>query len=211
MAAPDAGSTALPRVLADAADRLRHGALALFPTETLIGIGCAAELPRAVRRLVRLKGRAPDHPFPVLLPDDWPLARVANAAPAAARLAERFWPGSLTLVLPALPSCPVAGLPADGTIAVRRSAHPVARGLANALDGLLVATSANPSGAPPAREMAAVDSVLRAGVEVVVDGPPTPGGRGSTIVRVSADGRWEILREGALDRDAIVACAGEKR
>ena len=194
----------------EAAGVLRAGGIVVYPTETLVGIGCAALDTAALRRLVALKGRAPRQPFPLLLPDAVPLEQVAETPPAALRLAARFWPGALTLVLPVLRSSPLRP-PARGnrTVALRRSRHPVARALADALGGLLVATSANPSGRPAARRVDEVDLELARRADVVLTGGPLPRGEASTIVRVHRDGSVMVLREGSIPSTAVTACLQE--
>ena len=187
----------------DAAALLRAGALLVFPTETLVGLGCDARHERALARLAQIKGRRPDHPFPLLLPDDLPLAEVAVVPDIARRLAQRFWPGALTLVLPARAETPPAWRGPGETVGLRRSAHPVTRALVNALGGPLVATSANLSGRPPALSLDALSAELCAGVDAVLEGGPAPTGDGSTVVRVGGDGAWRVLREGALTAVAI--------
>jgi L-threonylcarbamoyladenylate synthase len=127
----------------------------------------------------------------------------------AERLARRFWPGLLTLVLPARPGLPATWLGADGTLALRVSGHPVAGALVAALGGPLVATSANVSGQPPAARVADVDPAVRAAADLVLpDGPAPGGGVGSTLVRVTVHGGWEVLREGAIPRAAVAAALG---
>ena len=195
----------------EAAAILRAGGLVAFPTETLVGLGCDARNAEACARIVALKGRAPDQPFPLLLPRSHPLDRYAVVTPASERLARRFWPGTLTLVLPAGAGCPPDWRAVDGTVALRRSAHPIAAALVDALDAPLVATSANRSGAPAPREMSELDPVIAAGVQGQLEQGLPGSGRGSTIVRVADDGTWQILREGhptAAELEDTLAAAG---
>lgn len=199
--------TPLPGVdFAMVAARLRAGAVALFPTETLVGIGCDPHHSAALERLRRIKGRPEAQPYPLLVPDAPAAARLAVLPPAAERLARRLWPGMLTLVLPARPEVPAAWTATDGTIALRVSGHPLAGPLVRALGGPLVATSANRTGAAPPSRMADVDGDLRAEVDLVLpDAGAAAAGAPSTIVRVRPNGAVEILREGAIPASAIQA------
>jgi L-threonylcarbamoyladenylate synthase len=110
----------------------------------------------------------------------------------------RYWPGALTLALPARPDVP-APLVADGCVAVRESPHPLARALVRAFGGPLTATCANLAGAPPASTPAEVEAAL-GGRCVVLDGGVTPGGAPSTLARVRGN-RIEVLRPGAVTID----------
>lgn len=199
---------------AAAAARLREGAVAIFPTETLVGIGCDPHDLAAVARIDRLKGRPPGQPYPLLIADIAAADRLALLPDVARRLAERFWPGLLTLVVPARPGLPPAWTAEDGTIALRASGHPVAAALVRALDGPLVATSANPSGAPPPTRLDQVDPALRAAVDLVLPEPRSAvAGAGSTIVRVAPDrsgaDALAVVREGAVPFAALLAAVEE--
>ncbi len=189
-----------------AAALLRAGALVVFPTETLAGLGCDPRHPAALARLGALQGRPAGQPYPLLVPDLAAAAALAELPATARRLARRFWPGLLTLVLPARASVPASWTSADRTLALRVSGHPTAAALTRALGGPLVATSANRSGETPPRRVADVDPVLRAAVELVLPDEDAPvAGAGSTLVRVAPDGSWTVLREGALSRAAVAA------
>jgi L-threonylcarbamoyladenylate synthase len=187
----------------EAAERaLRAGGVVVFPTETFYGLGCAVEGPAAaaaVARVAALKGRDARKALPLIAADLDAVLRVAREVPAAAlRLAERFWPGPLTLVLPAVKGLPHALAP-QGWVGVRVSPHPVAQRLARAAGGALVATSANLAGQPPVTRLAGLDAALASAVDAAVDGGETPGGAPSTVVRVHADGLIEVIRPGAIE------------
>lgn len=179
--------------MARAASALRAGELVILPTETVYGLAACAE-PRALARLRDAKGQRAQKPFARLVPD---LARVAAAGarlPASARrLAERFWPGPLTLVLDV----------GRETVGFRVPGHPFARRLVAALDIPVVATSANRSGQPPPASFGAARDAVGPYAALGVDGGPCPLGVPSTVVRVAADGEAKILREGFLDRESI--------
>lgn len=185
-------------MLRDAASTLRAGGLVAFPTETFYGLGAAARLAPAVRRVFEVKGRPESRPLLVLVDSIAMVARVAGSIPPAAEpLMARHWPGPLTLIVPARPTIPEVLTAGTGTIGVRVPAHPVARALVAALGEPVTAPSANPSGAPPATTAAAVLEYFEGLIEVVIDAGPTPGGEPSTVVDVTVDPP-RILRQGAV-------------
>jgi tRNA threonylcarbamoyl adenosine modification protein (Sua5/YciO/YrdC/YwlC family) len=177
----------------------------IFPTETIYGLGCIATDATAVARLFDVKGREPGKPPPLLVPDKALLSTLVERIPGFARsLMQQHWPGALTLVLRARPVLPslVTGTNGQGqlTVAVRQTAHPVARELCEKLQAPLVATSANFAGAtgeeanPQSLENVAPELLHL--VDVVLDGG-TVGGLPSTIVDCSGDAP-RVLRQGAL-------------
>jgi len=174
---------------------LRCGEVVAFPTETYYGLGVRALDSQAVDRLVRLKGRDDDKPFPVIVANRAMLDRIARVPAEAEPLVERYWPGPLTLVLPAATVLPPAVSSRTGEVGVRISAHPLAQALVEMLDDPVTATSANRAGEPPARSVAQVHRDF-AGTPVL-DGGETAGGLPSTVVRFDR-GRPVILRQGAL-------------
>jgi L-threonylcarbamoyladenylate synthase len=192
----------------DAARCLAAGGLVAFPTETVYGLGADAGNSRAVARLYEAKGRPAFNPL---------IAHVADAAAAralarfdadAARLAEAFWPGPLTLVLPKADGCPVAELATAGldTIAVRVPHHPVAHSILAAFGKPIVAPSANRSGHVSPTTAAHVLADLRGRVDLIVDGGATPVGLESTIV--ACLGEPLLLRPGGLSREEIERVLG---
>lgn len=183
---------------------LRSGGMVVYPTDTLYGLGVAPGSVRALRALVSAKGRQEGKPVPLLL--DLPeraWAFAAHVPDVAARLIGRFWPGALTLVLPASPRLlpPVRG--AAGTVGLRVPDHPVPRALAAALGGAVTGTSANRSGRPvlwrEAEEIAR--EFAGSAAWVLWDGPtraPRGGASpGSTVVSVEGED-LRLLREGAV-------------
>lgn len=187
-----------------AAERLRAGGLVVYPTETFYGLGALAASAVAVARLAAAKRRAGDMPLP-LVAADLAAARAVTAAfpPLAERLAARFWPGPLTLVLPAAPGLPpeVAG---EGTVGVRVPGSALARELSRLAGGPLVSTSANLSGGPPVTRPADLDQGLVGLVDCVLDGGETPGGLPSTVVAIEPGGP-RLLRAGAVSWERLVA------
>ncbi len=190
-----------------AAERLRAGGLVVYPTETFYGLGALCASAAAVARLAAAKLRPEGKPVP-LVAADLAAARAVAAAfpPQAERLAARFWPGPLTLVLPAAPGLPpeVSG---DGTVGVRVPGSALARELSRLAGGPLTSTSANPSGGPPARRPEELDPALLARVDAVLDGGEVPGGLPSTVVAVEPGG-LRLLRAGAIPWEDLVAVSG---
>jgi L-threonylcarbamoyladenylate synthase len=179
----------------EAAALLRRGEVVAFPTESSFGLAVDARSDAALARLFALKQREPGKPPPILLTREMVPLLAARVPERAALLMMRFWPGALTLVLPAR-----AGLPEpivlDGGVGVRVSPHPVATALVRAFGGPITATSANLSGQPAAMSASTVRSAF-AGL-AVLDGE-AGGAAPSTVARVSDDGVLTILRAGAID------------
>jgi L-threonylcarbamoyladenylate synthase len=177
-----------------------HGIVA-FPTETFYGLATSVFDRRGCARVFELKGRSSTKALPCIVSDVEALVQVAREiSPVVLELAARFWPGPLTVVLPARASVVAASV--DGTIAVRVSSLPLARALAVGA-GPITATSANRSGAFPAQTADDVESQLGDDVELLLDGGTAAGGLPSTIVAVGSagsgrDGRIELIREGAI-------------
>lgn len=185
-----------PRALEQALLVLSRGGLVAFPTDTVYGVGTLAFDERGVRRLYRAKGRSTEKAVPVLLANSKDLPRVTREVPEVARrLAEQFWPGPLTLVVPRHPGLP-RGISATDTVGVRVPDHPVARRLLG-LAGPMAVTSANRAGRPSACTAAEVLAELGGRIELVVDGGATPGGRPSTVVDCTGEG-LRLLREGPV-------------
>ncbi len=197
----------LTRDPARAAEVLRGGGLVVYPTETFYGLGALAGSAAAVARLAEAKLRPAGKPVPLVAADLGMARAVASAfPPLAERLAARFWPGPLTLVLPAAPGLPpeVAG---DGTVGVRVPGSALARELSRLAGGPLTSTSANPSGGRPATRPGDLDPGLVSRVDAVLDGGETPGGLPSTVVAVDPAGP-RLLRAGAVPWEAVRAAAG---
>ena len=191
--------------LAAAVKRLEAGGLIAYPTETVWGLGANAACPEAVERLRAWKGREADRPLAVLTAD----ALAAFLPPDAARLAESFWPGPLTLVAPGRTQLAPGVAREDGAIGWRCSPHPVATALARAAEaaglGPITATSLNRSGEPPARTRdEAVALCTGEGAPAVVsEGPDAGASDPSTVVDVSG-AEPKVLREGAIPADRIL-------
>ena len=193
-----------------AARCLAEGGLVAFPTETVYGLGADATNAAAIARLYEAKGRPSFNPLIAHVGDIEAGKRVARFDATATRLAEAFWPGPLTLVLPKTSDCAVADLATAGldTIAVRVPAHPVARDILRAFGGPVVAPSANLSGHVSPTTAAHVQSDLAGRIDLIVDGGAVEVGVESTIV-----GCFDapmLLRPGGLPRGQIERVLGRQ-
>lgn len=181
----------------EAVHTLARGGLVVLPTDTVYGIAADAFVPSAVQALLDAKGRGRQMPPPVLIADLSTLDGLATAVPDAARaLADAFWPGGLTLVLPAQPSLAWDLGDTGGTVALRVPDHPVALALLRRT-GPLAVSSANRHSGAAAVTVAQAREQLGDAVAVYLDGGDAPGQVASTIVDATA-GRLRVLRAGAL-------------
>jgi len=186
---------------------LSRGKLVVFPTETLYGLGADARSDVAVELLVAVRGREPGKPILVLVRDVAMAETIAAEVPEGARrLAARFWPGPLTLVLRARPGLSAALTAGSGTIGVRAPGHPTAAAIVDGLGGPVTAPSANPPGAAPPRRLDEARAYFGDGVDVYVDGGELPGGA-STVASVEGD-EVRVLRAGAVSEAALRAALG---
>nr|MBI3611882.1 threonylcarbamoyl-AMP synthase [Nitrospirota bacterium] len=203
--------SAMELALEEAGRIARAGGVLAVPTESFYAlsasVGSTAGQAEAIRRVCRIKGRMDDKPLLVLIADRAQLDSLVASVPRSALvLMERFWPGPLTLVFPA-----AKGLPADltagtGTVGIRLLAYPLLAAVLRRT-GPLTGTSANRSGAPPARTAEEVDKAVGDDVDAILDGGLTPGGRPSTVVDVS--GEIRVLREGPIASAQILAVLAE--
>jgi L-threonylcarbamoyladenylate synthase len=204
--APDAAG------IAEAARLLRAGGLVAFPTETVYGIGADATDPRAVAGIYAAKERPRFNPLIAHLPDLEAAERQGVFGPEARALAERFWPGPLTLVVPRAPTCDIADLAAAGldSVALRVPAHPVARAILATVARPVAAPSANRSGRVSPTTADHVLGDLAGRIDAVVDGGATEVGLESTIVACLPDGPPRLLRPGGIPTDAIESVLGQR-
>lgn len=185
--------------LEGAAICLRRGGVCIYPTETFFGVGCKVCDAAAVDRVYAVKRRKWHLPLPVIGAHAAQLEQVAHLVPGATPLMERFWPGPLTLLLPARPCVPERITAGTGRIAVRVSSHAMARALAEATQQPLAASSANISGRPAVTCPADLDVELCSQVDGVYSaGIPPCGGLPSTLVELVEDGLVHVLRTGAV-------------
>ena len=186
-----------------AARVLQNGGLVAFPTDTVYGVGAPVFAADSVMRLYEVKGRSSEKAIAVLVAKAADLERVAaGLTPSARKLAQRFWPGPLTLVVPKHPALPeaVSALP---TVGIRQPDHPVAQRLLT-LAGPLAVTSANLSGQPSPVSAQQVMAQLGGRIDVLLDGGQTPGGVASTVVDCTAE-RPVIVRAGPISLAEIEA------
>ena len=196
-----------PQALQVALQTLKGGRLVAFPTDTVYGLGALVQIPRSIQALYTVKGREAAKAIPLLLSSPQELDQVALAVSRMARrLAERFWPGPLTLVVPKHPSLPEE-LSSQATVGVRMPDHPVALALLR-LTGPLAVTSANRSGEESAVTAQEVVKALGGRIDLVLDGGKTPGGVSSTVVDCSGDAPL-ILRQGPISLEALQQALSE--
>ena len=195
--------------IAAAVEALRAGGLVAFPTETVYGLGADATADLAVAAIFAAKRRPSFNPLIVHVAETAMAAALARFDEHAMRLAHRFWPGPLTLVLPRLPTCPVSLLASAGlpTIAVRVPRHPVAARLLSRFGRPIAAPSANPSGRLSPTTAAHVAAALGDTIGLILDGGPTQVGLESTIVDLSGPSPV-LLRPGGLAEEEIAAVIG---
>ncbi len=179
---------------------LRNGGLVIAPTETFYGIIADAWSRKAIARLVELKERDYGKPIPLIAGDTIVVSGTAAKLPFIFKpLAEEFWPGPLTLVLKAAKGFPEGITAGTDSIGIRIPAQSPALDLAKFYRGPLTATSANFSGAPPARNIKELDEELVQAVDLVIDGGWTPGGQPSTVLDITKKPPM-VLRTGILGK-----------
>jgi len=191
-----------------------RGELIVFPTDTVYGIAADAFNSAAVSRLLEAKGRGRQSPPPVLISGVQTLHALAAEVPeAVAKLVDAFWPGGLTIVLPAQPSLAWDLGDTHGTVAVRMPDHRIALELLEET-GPLAVSSANKTGKAAAVFAQDAQDMLGGSVAVYLDGGPSASGVASTIVDATsliggADPVVRVLRDGAVDRDALRGVIGD--
>ena len=188
---------------------LRVGGIICFPTDTLFALGADAFDPEAVERIYRAKGRDHGQGLPVLLADAEQLSQVAVDVPDSAwKLARRYWPGALTMVVKRSPDLPEIVSGGAATVAVRVPDHPVARQLIRAFGRPVIGTSANRAGSSDARSMKDVMEELGPWLDYAVGEGTLPAGKPSTIVDLTT-ARPQVLREGAIATKDVLATIAE--
>ncbi len=195
-----------------AVQTLSEGKIVAFPTETVYGIGARALDPRAVERLIEVKGRADGNPLALAIRGAEELLDYApNASPLGERLARRCWPGPVTLVVDASHEESVVGrLPASvrqavsprNTVGLRVPGHSLVLDVLRMIAGPVALTSANRSGQPDARTAGEIVDAFGDQIELVLDDGPCRYGQPSSVVRVNGN-RYEILREGAVPQSTL--------
>lgn len=194
--------------IAAGARALAAGHLVAFPTETVYGLGANALSPQAVSRVFAAKGRPPDHPLICHVADAGGLAPlVAEVTADAHALAQAFWPGPLTIILPRSQAVPDEVTGGRDTVAVRVPDHPVALALLEQFGGPVAAPSANRFGRPSPTRAGDVMTELGGSVAVVLDGGPCAIGIESTVLDLTTEPP-QVLRPGGIGPDAISAVIG---
>ncbi len=194
----------------DALAALARGEVIVFPTETLYGLGADALNSRAVDKVFQLKGRDLNNPIPVLVADLAMVEMLVAAIPATAKaLMDHFWPGPLTLVLPARSDGPKPLVNAKGGIGIRISSQPIATQLVARLGRPLTATSSNPAGKEPARTIDEARSYFADTVGIFIDGGRLESKTGSTVVEL-LNSKIRIIREGEISAAALAQAIGQQ-
>jgi len=185
-----------------AAKVLREGGVAIYPTETVYGLGCAPSDPDATKRILQIKQRA-DKPLPLISSSIEVARRIVQFNATAEKLAEKFWPGPLMMVLPKKMDYPIYVTFGKKTLGIRVPGSETSRRLAQLSAGVLVSTSANKSGANP--PLTAQEAINQIGgeVDVVVDGGPCLGQLPSTVLDLSGSEMW-IVRSGPITGNMIM-------
>ena len=183
---------------------LKAGGVVAFPTDTLYGLGADVFSFAALERLFSIKGRPTALALPVLVNSPDQADMVARFTRIGSRLAERFWPGPLSLVLPRVDSLPDLVTGGRDTVAVRMPDHQVPLALAGQLQGPVTGTSANLSGGPDLFSLDALDEQLGGQVDYIMRSGPPPRGTASTVVDVTGDAP-QLIREGAISLESVMA------
>lgn len=195
-----------PVALTHAVDVLNNGGLVVFPTDTVYGLAALPDTTEHVERLYTVKGRSSTRAIAILIGNSEDLVRVSSSLPEVVlRLAKRFWPGPLTLIVPRHPSLPDVLSP-QPTIGVRMPNHAVALTLLR-MTGPLAVTSANLSGQDNANTAQEALAQLKGRVHLILDGGRTPGGVPSTVVDCTTP-ELVILRKGPITLDELQAASG---
>lgn len=197
------------QALHEAARIIMQGGIAIYPTETVYGIGVRYDDPQALERLFDLKNRAQHKPVLLLLPRSEDLQRISCHVPPEARLlAERFWPGPLTLIVPAAPDLSALVTGGGATVGCRVSSSASAARLVLACGIPITSTSANLSGGPNPSSVDEIPPDVIARADVVIDAGPTPGSIPSTVYDMSHK-PFRIVRPGVIpEADITTALAG---
>jgi L-threonylcarbamoyladenylate synthase len=193
----------IEKQIKQAVNILKNGGVVAYPTDTVYGLGACMTDIAAVDRIFQVKGRPKGMALPVLLADKKQIAEIVTAVtPAARRLADEFFPGALTIILPKSANVPEIITGGSRTIAFRIPDHPVPLALVNGLGKPIVGTSANLSGKPSALTAVEVSNQIGDKIDMVIDGGRCPGGIESTIVDLSGE-KPVIRRQGAISIEKL--------
>jgi len=198
------GERPSPEALQAAVSVIAQDGIVAIPTETFYGLAAYPFSEKALKRIFALKNRPPEKPLLLLIGELQMLGQVVKEIPPLAqRLVSKFWPGPLTLIFTAKKNLPLALTAGTGTVAVRLSPHPVPREISLSLGAPITGTSANLSGAPPARTALEVAQNLP-DIDLILDAGPTPGEKASTILDVTGPSP-RLIRKGIISWEEIKA------
>lgn len=195
--------TGLRQTLNAATAILHKGGIVAYPTETFYGLGARFDLKNPVEKIILLKNRPFNNPLPLIIGNQNLLTLIADSPnELALRLIQNFWPGPLTLLLPAKQGLPELITGDSGKVGVRMPGQSFALELAQHANFPITSTSANISGKPPAQDAEAVYRYFVDAIDLIIDGGTTVGGNPSTIVDACGD-TLSIVRKGAISSDEI--------
>lgn len=200
-----------PSLVSYVAERIRHGCVVGIPTDTFYGLAVDPYNLHAVERVYEIKERGRHKPLSLLIESVDQAEELANDLPDEFHLlAEKFWPGPLTMIVRAAPRLPLKVTANSGNIAVRMPSSPAALAVVRALKCPITATAANLAGSPECCTAAAVVEQMGERVQLVLDGGETPRNVPTTIINLSEDGRWSLQREGAIPLAEIEDLLGDQ-
>jgi len=187
----------------EASKVVKNGGLVVYPTDTVYGLGCDPFSVRAVERVFKVKGERKEKPLPILASNIKFIEKIAYINEKAKKIAEKHWPGALTLVVPKKPVLPGIVTCGLASVGVRIPNHPVAIRLISLCDGLLVGTSANKTGEKPPKTAREATKQLGEQVDIVLNGGPTPLRQESSIIDLTST-KPKMLREGPIKLEDIL-------
>ena len=194
---------AASRAIEWTAERVTEGGVVAIPTDTVYGLAASLAHPSAIERIYEIKGRPESQPLPVLVSSIDALYHLVHLDDAVVPLLDAFWPGPLTVVLPAASRLPARVLGPGDRVGVRLPSHYVAIEVIEKAGGAIACTSANRSGEPPASSAQEVAESLGAQLDLILDGGVAPGGVASTVVAI--DGlTLRFIREGAISMAEVI-------
>ena len=192
-----------------AADVIKAGGLVVFPTETVYGLGADATREESVKKIYAAKGRPSDNPLIIHIADSSDADRYAYTSEIYYRIAERFMPGPITVILPSKDTVPLSTRGGLDTVAVRCPENPIARKLIELSGTAIAAPSANLSGTPSPTSADHVIADMSGRVDVIIDGGDSEIGIESTIVKIENDGSLTLLRPGKITVDDLLSVVPE--
>ena len=184
---------------------LKKGGVIIYPTETFYAIGCIIYKEKAVKKIFEIKKRPIYKPLPVIIGDKSHLEKITKYDhPLFLKLIEKFWPGPLSVLVPAVKGISPFLLNEKHLICVRMSSHPIAKKLSNLTDSPIVATSANLADNPPVCKPEDLDKEIIKQVNHIITSPPFPKGDApSTIIEIIGPKKVKILRPGAISKKKL--------